>query len=524
MPLPSENIDWPPKEWAGIRSQMSVWDAWWTGDTAKLAKVYQESNSTSSVRQHGVFGVIKRFFWGRPNNGGSRPSRSDLHVPIAADLCATSADILYGNVPKLESIAGKDAETTVRVNEYVEGGLLQQLVEGAEMGAALGGRYHQVVWDQAISSEPFTITVAHDHALPEFRWGKLAAVTFWTVLAQDNNKVVRHIERHELDSAGNGLTLHGLYEGTSDKLGKKLALTDHTATAGLQVDKDGVNLYGRTPGLAVVYVPNVTPNRAWRTNPQGRHLGRSDLDGIESLMDALDEAFNSLMRDLRLGKARIYASRSMLENRTPGNGQSDLSFDLDRELFVGLEGLGPLKDASPITPQQFKIRVEEHQKTIRELIGRIYRGARYSAATFDDLSAANMTATEVLARQSSTATTRERKIRFEKPALLALIRKMLAVDSAIFHTPGLAPENLTVDFQPLIQETSTSMAQTVATLNAADALSLETKVAMAHPEWSPEDVQDEVERIKEESPLASPDQWRPDFSGDPDEEPDPSEP
>lgn len=506
MPLPASNTPWPPKAWKPVFTDMRRWEAWWVGDPALLWEVHHEATMRHTRR--GVAGFMEKLFWSRTNaNNQTGPSRADLHIPMATDLCATSADLLYGTPPKIETAS---QATNDRIERYRDDGLFEQLLAGAETGAALGGRYQRVTWDPALLDRPFLSTVDADSALPEFRWGRLWAVTFWTILERDSGVVWRHLERHETDPDGNGWTFHGLYEGTEDNLGRQRELTAHPGTEPLArvVVEDHV-AEGITPGLNVAYIPNVTPQRRWRRDPNGKNLGRSDLDSVEGLMDALDETYSSWMRDLRLGKARVFADRSMLE--TPvAPGIRAAAFDLDQEVFTPLDGMGSMKDGLPIQPQQFAIRVQEHSDTASDLVRRIIRGARYSAATFgDDVQDTAVTATEVKARQSATNTTRNRKIRLEKPALQALIVKMLATDQAIFNTPGLDPTDLAVDFPPLVQQTTEGNAQTVATLKEAGVMSLQVAVEMAHPDWDATQVDEEVARIQKEAPLTSPDQWRP---------------
>lgn len=509
MPLPASNTPWPPKEWKPLLNDMRRWEAWWVGDTALLWSVHHESSTRRTApTRRGLAGFMEKLFWGRTNaNGQSGPSRSDLHIPMATDLCATSADLLYSTPPK---IATATQSTNEQIERYRDDGLFEQLLAGAETGAALGGRYQRVTWDPALLDRPFLTTVDADSALPEFRWGRLWAVTFWTVLERDGAVVWRHLERHETDPQGNGWTFHGLYEGTEDNLGRQRELTAHPGTAPLVnvIVEDHVT-EGITPGLNVVYVPNLTPQRRWRRDPNGKALGRSDLDGIEPLMDALDETYSSWMRDIRLGKARVFADRSMLENRAPGG--NDRAFDLDQEIFVPLEGLsGSMANQLPIQSEQFQIRVQEHADTAADLVRRIIRAARYSTATFgDDVQDTDITATEVKARQAATNTTRDRKVRLEKPALQALIVKMLRTDQAVFNTGGLDPTDLAVDFPPLVQQTTEGNAQTVATLKGAGVLSLQVAVEMAHPDWDATQVDEEVARIQQESPITDPDQWRP---------------
>nr|DAU09389.1 MAG TPA: portal protein [Caudoviricetes sp.] len=511
MPLPDHNTPWPPAGYQALLDDMRTWEAWWIGDPQRLWNLYRsDSDVQARHRRRNLSGFVDRFFWGRnrgtTSTGG--PSRGDLHIPIASDICATSADLLYSTPPRITAI---NEATSDQIERYKDDGLLEALITGAETAAALGGRYTRVTWDPAILARPFLSVVDADAAIPEFRWGRLVAVTFWTDLASDGSHFIRHLERHELDAAGNGVILHGLYEGTSTNLGRLIPLTEHPSTAPLaQLVNDQAELnVPRTPGLNVVYTPNMTPQRRWRHHPQGRYMGRSDLEGSEQLFDALDETYSAWMRDVRLAKARIIVDRSMLE--TPG-GKGDEgapAFDLDREVFTPLDGIGSFKDGGSVEPQQFQIRWQEHQQTALDLTRQIIRNARYSMATFGEVQDTDITATEVRARQATTETTRARKIRCEKPAVQALLVKMLRTDRALFSAPGLDETDISVDFPQLHQATVADNAQTVATLRGVEALSLQTSVELAHPDWDDTQIQEEVTRLQREHPLSSPDDWRP---------------
>lgn len=505
MPLPANNTTWPPQEWQPIFHDMKTWEAWWSGDTNKLWNAYH--NTHTPPQRRNLAGLIQRFFWGRTTHT-TKPTRTDLHVPIGSDLAATTADILYGTPPTLKATT----HTEQRLATYIDDGLFEHLLTGAETGAALGGRYQRITFDPTLCDRPFLHTIDADNALPEFRWGKLVAVTFWTVLGTDNNTVLRHLERHELDANGNGHVFHGLYQGTYNNLGTRLPLTEHPHTTPLaaMVSKDGNITDGITPGLLVAYIPNLTPNRKWRTHPNSKNLGRSVYEGIEPLMDALDETYTAWMRDIRLGKARIFADRDMLD--TPTRHGDTPVFDLDREVFTPLDGLaGSMADSVPIQPQQFMIRWEEHQRTAQDLTRQIIRAARYSLATFSDMGDTDITATEVNARLEATRTTRDRKIRIERPAVETLLRKMLTIDAQLFHTPHLDPESVSVDFPPLVSQTRNEALTAAVTLTQAHLASLETAVQMAHPDWDRPRVLLEIDAIRQETPLASPDQWRPTF-------------
>lgn len=509
MPLPASGTPWPPVDLAPIAETQRRLNAWYVGDPAGLEEVYRGSSSSGgplrldrpSQYRGGVSGALSRFFWGRPVGDLAAPQPRRLHVPIAADICQAGADLIWSEAP---TITAASSQTRDLLDALVDDGMLQVCAEAAELGAALGDSYLRVTWDREIRPDaPFLTAVDADAAWPEFRWGTLQSVTFWWVLRQDGQMVIRHLERHELDSQGHGIILHGLYSGTTSDLGRPIPLTEHPSTAGLAdlVDADGA-ISTLSPGLAVVHVPNARPQRALRAHSIGRNLGRSDLDAVLGHMDALDEVYSSWMRDIRLGKARLIAPAAMLQDLGPGKGAV---FDLDREVYEGVNTMASTRDGGlPITAQQFGIRHEEHRATAHELVRDILRTAGYSPATFgEDEASAQVTATEVLARQQRSYQTRDRKLRIVRPRIADIIAKLVATHVALGF--GVVPvERPEIVFPDGVQESMLQLAQTAQALRSADAASTRVLVQMVHPEWDEEQVDREVAAIAADAPAPLP--------------------
>ncbi len=490
MPLP-DGGPWPPPQFAAPFHYMTRCGAWYSGDPDQLAAVYgggQPSDRPSQYRG-GVVGAVARWFWGQPTPPGEK--RSKLHVPLAEDIASTSADLLFSEPPTL---IVDDTATQARLNEYIEYGLHTTLLEGAEVGAAFGGRYLRVTVDpEVVPDRPFLSVVHADAAVPEFSYGHLRAVTFWQVLERDGGRVLRHLERHEP-----GAVLHGLYAGDQQDLGRRIALTDHPATRAIAARlTDGDMYLTQVDTLTAVYVPNVRPNRLWRDHKDTAALGRSDYTpGVMSLMDALDETFSSWMRDLRLGKGRIIVPDSYLHNQGPGKGAV---FDPEREAYETLHILpGNGTEPAKITATQFAIRVDEHSRTATELLGRIIAGAGYSGQTFGLSGEVAITATEVHARERRSFITRDRKSRYETAALRGILETLLAVDRTVFGTP-VVPQPPKIEFADVVAEDTRHRAETIDLLNRAEAVSTETKVRLANPQWDDQQVTEEVAAILAES-------------------------
>jgi A118 family predicted phage portal protein len=497
VPLPDGgDTQWPPKALDAVFDTVDVWDAWYSGGADKLADVYGDGSgggfdsvSRARIRNRasqfsgGVRGKVARWFWGAPTLAGE--PRTKLHVPLASDIAAKSAKLLFSEPPAFKV---ENAETQKVLDDIVEESLHARLLEAADACAGLGGVYLRLVWDQTISDRPWLQAVHADAAVPEWRGGRLKAVTFWRIVGETDSQVWRHLERHE-----SGLILHGLYKGTADHLGRKIPLTEHDATADLVESlDDGDEIRTGVKKLTAGYIPNIRPNRLWRKNPAAADLGRADISGSEQVLDKLDEVWTSWMRDIRLAKGRAFVAESYLRSNGPGQGAY---FDADQEIYAALNMLPQPGNAAPITLNQFAIRVEEHSRTARELTTEVLRSCGYSQQTFGLTGDVAVTATEVTVRERDSFLTRGHKILYWKPELADLLETLLAVYQVQLKGK-VEPERPKIEWPDGVATDPEQQARTIQLLDAAGAVSTETKVRMLHPDWEKKQVDDEVNAIK----------------------------
>ncbi|CAL9480550.1 phage portal protein [Streptomyces sp. enrichment culture] len=484
MALPEQGTAWPPPAWAPVYAQIRVDDAWYSGDRRRLAQVY------GTHAQH----AERRRLWGR-RTAEPRPGRPDhrLHVPLAGDIAATSADLLFADMP---AITVEDTATQDRLDALLEEGRVQQvLLSGAEQAAALSGVFLRATWDRTIADRPFPTVVQPDQAIPEFRFGMLRAVTFWRELDGSTPSVVyRHIERHEP-----GRIVHAVYEGTPDNVGRRVPLTEHPDTTDLadSLDLDGDSVSTRIQPLTAAYVPNMLPNRLHRTAP----IGRSDYAApIYDQLNALDEVWTSWMRDIRLARARLIVPEGYLRNEGTGAGAS---FDDDREVWTRLKM--PPNEGNGITLNQFDIRVEEHQRTAEALMRQAAQSAGYSAQSFGlDGGGQPITATEVDSRDARSMVTRRKKAGYWRDPVADMCHVLLLLDQAHFGS-RIEPARPRVEFGDGVAESEEATATTLDLLARAGAVSTATKVKILHPEWDDTAVQAEVAAILAETGAGAPD-------------------
>ncbi|GAA0972729.1 hypothetical protein GCM10009551_001590 [Nocardiopsis tropica] len=501
VPLPDRSVPWPPAETDRPRALYDAWGAWYSGDPDQLAAYYggggghnrMSPQPRPSQYRGGVVGTVARWWWGRPPS--PEQATIKLHVPLAGDISSVSADLLFGEAPTL-AVADQTADkvTQDRIDWLMtEGGMHAALLEASELASAYGGVFLRASWDKTVADHPLVDAIAPDCAAPEWRAGRLVAVTLWRVLEdRDDNTVLRHLERHEP-----GVVYHGLYEGNRDSLGRKLPLADHPETIGFKVDANGGIPTGARR-LAVVYIPNMRPHRIIRGTP----LGRSDYSGVEHFMDALDETWSSLLQDIDSGKARLLVPTSFLD--THGRGQG-ASFDMSRSVFTpltGLQGAGD-KFTDMITQVQFAIRVDEHLAAATALTEQIVRGGGYSAQTFGESGDLAITATEVQHRERRSFSTRSRKIGYVTPELASFTEVVLEMDRSQLGT-DVTPQRPTVEWPDGVQDAPEATARTIQLLSDAQAVSTEIKIRMAHKDWDDEQVAQEVQRIQDENPAVDP--------------------
>jgi hypothetical protein len=524
MPLPEGGaVPWPPEHCGPINAQYATWAAWYSGDVDQLAAIYGGGASADTTgffaSETGGFrsavnrtvAAVRRWFWGSRSNRAKERQR--LHVPIASDIASASSDLLFSELPSITVPAPAQpaapdgtvppAAAPSPTQEYLDQ-LLQQgthatLLEAAEICAALGGVYLRIVWDPTVRDRPWLTAVHPDAGVPEWRWGDLAAVTFWKVIASKGKTVVRHLERHEP-----GKILHGVYEGTCDELGHVVPLTEYPATAGLANEQliDGNTIPTGATGLTVAYVPNMRPNRLWRNQPEAAHLGRSDFAGVESLMDALDLTYSSLIRDVDLGRARLIMPREYLQAHGPGQGAS---LDLDQELYEPINLIAPEDGSTQITQVQFAIRVDEHDKVIEGLKTTIVTSAGYSAQTFGLTGEVAVTATEVAAKERRSYITRDRKTGYWQPELADILLAYLEVAAYWFKPAGVVAVRPDVEWADSVSIDPVALAQELNLLEQAKAISTDQKVRRLNPTWGDTEVAAEVQKITDETAAPVPD-------------------
>lgn len=481
-------MKWIPEDWAKYYEQLQEHSAWYSGDTSELINFY-------STNRHTPMGNGR--FWGE--NIMAKDKRTVVHTPIAGDIATFSADILFSERPDIvipEAYARNDKGALIqskratdaddRLNRIIdEGGVIDRLLEAGETSASMGGVFLKPTWDRDVADVPILTIAQPDNAIPVFKYGFLTGVIFHKIVMKDEKgKIIRLLEYYRND----GWIENGLYIGDDKTIGHRVPLTYLNETAGIEPF-----INSQIDDIICRYVPNKRPHKRFR----GTNLGMSDFQGVETLMDSLDLTMTSWIRDIMLGRARLHVGDGML--KTDGNG--NVRFDAGSEIYVELDIDPSMMGDKALTATQFAIRTDEHYKTATELTTQILSKSGYAPQSFGFNLDGGISTQSHEIRERKTLITKQKKERFFKSAIDDILHIMLKIDNIHLGNPTPAEFRPNTTFADTLGHDLGAVANTVNMLSQARSASIQTRVEMLHPDWTTEEVKDEVARIREEEGL-----------------------
>jgi len=504
MALPADNSSFPPAEQTDRYSRMATNSIWYGGDPARLTSLYGGDINVSHRSQKNIISRVFDWFWGQ-----SDPTQLDdkVHLPVAQDIAQMSAELLFAESPRFVvqpiifdddgNVSDEHRLVVERTQRRLDDLLASMdfestLLSAAETSAAIGNVGFRIGYDTQGMTKPVISRIDGDAIVPEYRFGQLVALTFWEVLETNGETIIYHLERHEI-----GQVEHAVYKGVRGNLGTRIPLNTRPEMRGIVETTNNTGIIFTSVGrMNAVSVPNMLPDPLDRKS----NSGRSDFSpGVLTQFDAVDKTITSLMRDIKDGRSRLLIADYMLSGKGLGEG---VEFDGDQHMFTRLKRQPPDMSEPPIDQVQFKIRVDEHLKTLDYLINRAVKSCGYNTDTEIGEGGGDMTATEYAGRAKKSLATRSKKLRYFG-ALEALIETLLHVDADVFNS-GVTPLPVKMEAASAMQVSEKMLADTVEVMSRSKAASREVLVRTLHPEWSQDMVDEEVDTLLEESGVGDP--------------------
>lgn len=522
--FPVVGDEFPSAEWAAAFAQYEANDAWYSGDQAKLQAVYAWTagagtrgddpathyhKASRSWRKGGARGWLSRMFNGRVVEDPGE-HRTRIHAPVAGNLATLASDLLFAEPPTFRIYNAEGKPTKDRTQARLDAVLNSErthrtLSHAGEETAGISAVVLTAHWDREISDVPWLQATSADAAVPEFVAGRLAAVNLYTTYptGTGSGQVYCHVERHEV-----GAIVHALLLLENGKVAGVARLEDRPETA--HIPRIGGAVAGPIDGSIALPtgIRQLTaawwrhlPTRAFRKHGALALAGRAVFEGAEQMLDAVDEVWSSWMRDVKIARARLIVPEAFLDVQGPGLGGA---FDDDRELLTGLAftDLGGV-DRETISAHQFAIRAEEHAATLLGLTREITQHAGYSLSSYSESqSSGGVTATEVTDRTTMTERTRDKQRLYFVDAGEPIARALMALDAVHYSGRELpADVDLRIEIPPLSQIDPEKEARIMGFLRSAQAASTDTLVRMQHKDWEETQIQEEIDRIRQENGL-----------------------
>ena len=502
MSMPAPKSSWPPKEYEAAFESIRRDDALLNGQldviNQRRARQYgPEPYQHRSQYNGGIVGKTSRAFLGRPPADRAKSHLITHHLPVAEELTTALADYMAGKPPQAE-LAPED-EGNTRAAEA-----LNRLVTSDEFAAqwwnavysagSLGWVFGRVVWNQNVQPHPWIEWVDADNGMCLFENGRQSSILFWDTYVEDKGDTVFRLFQEHTP----GQIEYQLYKGSEDNVGFPVDFGQHECAKhlmkieGLQ---DGTILKTGAESPTAHMLANYHPKRQWRHDTLLRYYSTSDVSRGAQIFEDIDHNWSQLQHEVEAARGRLFVDEQLLDSDGPGRGEF---FDFMRDVFKTRPSI--TAEEKPTFEQvQFDMRVEQYLTLIDSDIRKAVSALGLSPFTvdMDPQASGDMTATETRARTKRTRATAATKSRMERAHLSAILTAYLELDADLNgYTPPTQP--VLVSLPDQIEVNENELINAASQSYAAGIMSLDTAVRKQHPEWTPEQVEEEVQKIRED--------------------------
>lgn len=506
MPMPAPNTPWPPEEYAPALEAIRRDDALISGAVdvinERRAKQYGRPYTHRTQFNGGVVGAASRAFFGKPQRNTAAESHLVTHhLPIADELTTALADYMAGKPPqaKLSTEDEGNTEAAEALDRLVSSDRFAADWWGAVYRAGSHGwAYGRVVWNQSVDPHPWIEWVDADNGMAEFENGRQTAILFWDTYQHDDD-YYRLLQRHTP-----GQIEYQLFKGSDGSLGYPVPY-DEIPEAAYLMDleglQDGTVLPTGSGLITADMLSNYRPRHAWRQKKLLRYYHTSDVARAAGIFENIDHNWSQLQHEVEAARGRLFVSEELLESDGPGQGSY---LDWFRDVYKA--SMSASVEAKPTFEQiQFDMRVEQYLTLIDSGIRKAISALGLSPFTVDmDAQATGeMTATETRARTRRTRATADTKGRHERAHLSHILTAYLHMDALL---NGYAPPKkpVVVSLPDQIEVSEQELTGSVTAVYTSGLMSIRAALTKLHPEWTPEEVEAEELRIKQDQAAAMP--------------------
>lgn len=433
--------------------------------------------------------------------GWNDPGRPYLVDPLPKQIAKTYGDFLFGEAPTFRAAAEEEQE---HVDEVLgENSYVAKLRRAARQVVSEGESWWRIHVNPAIADVPLVDWYSRLDVVPLFYGDRLLAVAFVTevfreVVADDDDEsqaaVWRHFEVH-----ADGVVANVLFRGTDDTVGEERPLEDQAATE----DLPPAWMHGQ-PMLA---------GRVINDADDDAYLGESDYDQVDDYFLALNEGLTISTENARLtGKDRVFVAGRLT--------QEDGGFNSGVEVFRQESEGGTLGDGDSRPPI---VAVEKHYdsaalwfhivKLTAVALARVGIVAQLVGEDTEN-SGSDSSGVAIRLRFLPTNNASEGKGAEWDAENPKIVHALLCVSALPMSTEEGVPGGFGKPYggtPPSIERANPLPADDTEIVNrnalavSASIRSLQVAIEDQHPDWTPDEVEDEIKRIREDAAAMAPD-------------------
>jgi hypothetical protein len=489
---------------------------WFGGNAKNIREMY--ANSKSGL------GDSLNYFWAK-----APKTKRMLHTGIPGLISRKMATILFGGgvtfkasvyalnedgTPdpnaKIDEAKTKQAQDIID-NLIIQTNLIDKMSEAAQNESWSAGCFYKLSHDVSLSDYPILeITTVRNAEVVEER-GIVQAIVFKTWIEKKNTRY-RLNEIYTTNEDGDAVVTHKLYKIKSNNEIEEVDLEE--IEEGVEVletynnaDKTAF-VYKGLKGILAFYKPNMKPSHEFPNTP----YGASDYEGAIDSFDALDESYSQLISEIRDNQTLRYIPEDLIPREVSDDGEI-LEYLLDDSFvtnYVKIRGDADQDADNKIDIQYIEDKTESLLAKYRTALTTAINHAGLSplALGITGLEAVNTSAESQQERNKTTLETRKLKIALWKPHLVKLMTKIIELNSWMqknttarqkaFAKIDLDFDNtdISVEFGEYIVEPVGTKINQWGSAKMQKVASTKEAVKNIHPDWSDEQIIEEVNAIK----------------------------
>lgn len=502
-------------------------------------KAFSEKITEYRVWSMGNAYILRQFFLGAVQDYGTCNyfwTRAPLyyrmlHSGLPGLICSKMPRVLFGNgisptVSVYKDNGDVDKTKTKTATDYAlqlidKVNLRDVLTECATNESWGGHSFIKFSYDTELSNYP--IIEASDIMSTEVvkERGITVAIIFktWYEKEQGQNtglgsRKYRLDEIYTTNDSGDAVIRYELYE-TSTGEDKRVPLNSIPETAKVveTVNENDEIVFKGLQGMLAFEKPNRLPSLMF---PHSNY-GASDFEGATDSFDAVDEAYSTIINEIRDNRTlRYFKSTAFRRDKngnviTPDDGFTKnyvcTESDVDQEQ-------GGEKNR---VIDQVNDKTEEHKQKYLTAVTVALNKAGLSPYSIGitGLESINQSAESQQERNKVTLETRKAKLELWTPYLSAVITKLLAFNTYLLKTVGVKQDDLpledmditlstvTVDFGEYLQDTDKDLVDIWGLAKSQGISSTQNAVRELHKDWTEKQILDEANTIAFEQGMAT---------------------